>query len=61
MEKITTPLQNLAQLNEKLAELQPQYIEPINIQKVEKEKDMQVPLLKNNSSEDYIRWKKKIF
>ena len=45
MEKMTTQLQNLAQLNETLEELQTQYASPISVQRVNKGKDMEVPLL----------------
>ena len=47
MEKMTTRLQNLPQLNETLEEPQPLYASIIRIQRVNKRKDKQVPLLKN--------------
>ena len=45
VEKMTTQLQNLAQLNETLEELQTQYASPISVERVNKGKDMEVPLM----------------
>ena len=54
LEKMTTHLQNLAQLKETLKESQTQYAPPISLQRVSKGKDMQVPPMKKTSLDNYI-------